>query len=122
MSSYEAASAVTQTPRSTRPSFPEGGFLVLAPTLSSDYPLEASSQDSSIASTTAASPALSPATLPFTSAIDDSAPADAAQSVKNDRRSSSVSSSGVPRQRVLKLGPVHNGEVTVSDYVERDEE
>lgn len=106
------SSVVNQTPRPTRPSFP-GGFLVLAPTISSDYPAQASSRASSIGSTAA---------LPSTSAIDDSAPADAAQSVKKDRRSSSVSSTSGYRRRVLKLGPVHNGETVTSDYVEVDEE
>jgi hypothetical protein len=115
-------SIVKQTPRSTRPMFPEGGFLILAPTLSTDYPSQPSSRASSINSTTAAAPALSTATLPSASAIDDSAPADAAQSVPKDRRSSSVSSTGGFRRRILKLGPVHNGEKPTSDYVELDEE
>ncbi|RDI82929.1 hypothetical protein Vi05172_g7213 [Venturia inaequalis] len=127
MSSYDAGvlaevPLVAQTPRPTRPMFPEGGFLILAPTLSSDYPSEAISRASSTGSTTAAPPTLSVAALPSTSAIDDSVPDDAAQSVKKDRRSSSISSTGGFRRRVLKLGPVHNGEVTVSDYVEADEE
>jgi hypothetical protein len=115
-------SIVAQAPRSTRPMFPEGGFLILAPTLSSGYPSQPSSRASSIGSTTAAAPALSAAALPSTSAIDDSAPADAAQSIKKDRRSSSVSSTGGFRRRILKLGPVHNGEKPTSDYVELDEE
>lgn len=118
----DVPSVVTHTPRPTRPLFPEGGFLILAPTLSSGYPSQASSRASSIASTTAATPNLSTAALPSTSAIDDSAPADAAQSVKKDRRSSSVSSTGGFRRRILKLGPVHNGEKVTSDYIEIDEE
>jgi hypothetical protein len=115
-------SIITQAPRPTRPLFPEGGFLILAPTLSSDYPSHPSSRASSIGSTTAAAPALSTAALPSTSAIDDSAPSDTLLSVRKDRRSSSVSSTGGFRRRILKLGPVHNGEKTTSDYVELDEE
>jgi len=118
----DVPSVVTQTPRPTRPMFPEGGFLILAPTLSTDYPSQPSSRASSIGSTTAAAPALAAAPLPSTSAIDDSAPADAAQQVQKDRRSSSVSSTGGFRRRILKLGPVHNGEKPTSDYVELDEE
>lgn len=116
------SSVVTQTPRPTRPMFPEGGFLILAPTLSSGYPSQAFSRASSTGSTTATAPALSTAALPSTSAIDDSASADAAQSVQKDRRSSSVSSTGGFLRRILKLGPVHNGETVTSDYVELDEE
>lgn len=122
--SIDIPSVVTQTPgKLPRPLFPNGGFLILAPTLSSDYPSQNSSRASSVGSTTAAPPALSTAALPSTSAIDDSAPADATEQVKKDRRSSSVSSTGVFRRRILKLIPVHNGgEPGVSDYVELDEE
>lgn len=102
--------------------FPNGGFLILAPILSSDYPSQPSSRASSVNSTTAPAPALAAAGLLSTSAIDDSVPADAAEQVKKDRRSSSVSSTGAFRRRILKLGPVHNGgEPGVSDYVELDE-
>jgi len=86
-------------------------FLVLAPVLSTDHPTPASSRASSFA-------------MPKdTSAVDMTLTVEAADQLKKDRRSSSVSSSGGFRRRVLKLGPVHGGgEPGVSDYVELEEE
>jgi hypothetical protein len=105
-----------------RPSFPGFGFLILAPTLSTDYPSQFSSRASSINSTTSPAPAISSSEVLPTSAIDDTTPADPAEHIKKDRRSSSVSSTGAFRRRILKLGPVHNGgEPGVSDYVEIEE-
>ncbi|QDS70617.1 hypothetical protein FKW77_000517 [Venturia effusa] len=116
----DVPSVTIQTPRPIRPMFPEGGFLVLSPTLSSHSPSQTSSRASSIGSATAA--ALPSAAPSSTSAIDDNGSAEAPQAVKKDRRSSSVSSAGGFRRRILKLGPVHNGETITSDYVELDEE
>jgi len=97
------------------------GFLILAPVLSNNYASASSSRASSVNSTSAPAPNLARAPLPSTSAIDDSTPADLAEQIKKDRRSSSVSSNGTFRRRILKLGPVHGGESGVSDYVEFDE-
>jgi len=113
----------TATGKLPRPSFPDSGFLILAPVLSNDQPSQPSSRASSINSITAPAPAISSTTTTSTSAIDESAPADSAEELKKARRSSSVSSNGAFRRRILKLGPVHNGgELGVSDYVELDEE
>ena len=86
-------------------------FLVLAPVLSTDHPTPASLRASSFA-------------VPKdTSAVDMTLTVEAADQLKKDRRSSSVSSNGTFRRRILKLGPVHDGgEPGVSDYVELDEE
>jgi len=118
-----SVSKPTITTTSLRPSFPDSGFLILAPVLSSDYPSQPSSRASSVNSITAPTPAISTSTIPPTSAIDESALADPAAQPKKGRRSSSVSSHGGFRRRILKLGPVHDGGTPgVSDYVELDEE
>jgi hypothetical protein len=113
----------TTTGKLPRPSFPNSGFLILAPVLSTDYPSQPSSRASSVNSIIAPAPAISSSAITSTSAIDESAPADPAEQLKKARRSSSVSSTGAFRRRILKLGPVHNGgELGVSDYVELNEE
>ncbi|KIW08986.1 uncharacterized protein PV09_00889 [Verruconis gallopava] len=82
----------------------DSGFLVLAPVLSTDYPIP-----------------LSSATAPSTSAVE--VPATEAEPMKKERRSSSVSSGdGLFKRKILRLGPIHGGDRSGSDFVELDEE
>jgi hypothetical protein len=77
---------------------PLSGFLSLAPVQAQAYNASSSS----------------PAT-------DKAAPAPEVTPIPKERRSSSVSSEGLSKRRVLKLSPVRDGEGG-SDFVELDEE
>jgi len=84
-------------------------FLVLAPSTSENYASQPSSPATSAAPQSTSIPSI-PSVLP---------PA-VVEPVQKDRRSSSTGSSSLGK-RYLKLGPIHGGETSTSDYVEVEE-